>query len=321
MSTFLLSLSLSEDEHNNDTLSIKPPQPQAESYPESKQRKRREHSSSYLQSMSQKDTVKYSKRSREYREERKEAMKSEEKERRSSHDSKHEERRGSRLEDLRERLDRERQSKKPRDPDMDYESSSHKRVHEHKSLKSRRDKASTRTDSSDAGAARPKDYYNHNKESSKQKKVSDNVSRSSTPEDSHTEPKYSDQEENVHHRKDLKYSNTVLDHSDEGIKFILKSFDQYLNFVPSGEASSSTQSPTAYYDESLVAVRDHEQPSSPEPDGESEPKRRKNEEDIEVEEDQRSTEVVEIAKVEELPAYLPAIMGCRSVGEFQCLNK
>lgn len=59
---------------------------------------------------------------------------------------------------------------------------------------------------------------------------------------------------------------------------------------------------------------------------EPEIKRRKNETDYQTDELNRiqttqTSVVATVAPKEEMPPYLPAIMGCRSVGEFQCLNK
>ena len=95
-----------------------------------------------------------------------------------------------------------------------------------------------------------------------------------------------------------------------------------------GEASSSSRS--SYEDSNATIQHHHDNVRSPvlreddELSAEPEQKRRKNEKD--------STEDLTISEIkhgvfnvvepkEELPAYLPAIMGCRSVSEFQCLNK
>lgn len=212
-----ISLSLSEDDQNNDTLSIKPPQPQAGAYLDVKHKKRREHGSSFSSS-GHRDGSKNLKRTKGVRDERKEGIKVEEKERRQSHDSKHDDRRGSKHEDLRERLDRERRSRKSKDVDVDYESSQ-KRIHEHKSSRSRRERSSSKTDSMDTGGAKileSKEHYGH-KENFKRKKHSDIVLRGSSPEEE-ARSKSLDPDEDIHHMKDLKYSNVVLeDQSDEGI--------------------------------------------------------------------------------------------------------
>ncbi len=86
-----------------------------------------------------------------------------------------------------------------------------------------------------------------------------------------------------------------------------------------------------YYEDSNTTIQDHDKITSPqmlhedrEPFNEPEHKRRRNEgdsnEDLNVGEVKNAAFSTVEAK-EELPPYLPAIMGCRSVSEFQCLNK
>jgi len=51
------------------------------------------------------------------------------------------------------------------------------------------------------------------------------------------------------------------------------------------------------------------------------PKRSKKDEELEMISATNKEDVSDVPPQEELPPYMPAIQGCRSVGEFQCLNK
>jgi cell division cycle 2-like protein len=51
------------------------------------------------------------------------------------------------------------------------------------------------------------------------------------------------------------------------------------------------------------------------------PKRSKNDEEVEMISATNKDVVSDALPQEEFPPYMPAIQGCRSVGEFQCLNK
>ncbi len=118
---FSNSLSLSEDEQNNDTLSIKPPQPQAEYSVEEKARRHREQRSSYNHSLGHSSSSKTVKRSKFSKEEKKDLRKGDGRERESKYEDRHHAKE-TRREDLRERLERDRRSRKSKDVDVYYES-------------------------------------------------------------------------------------------------------------------------------------------------------------------------------------------------------
>lgn len=116
----LTSISLSEDEQQCDTLSIKPPQPQADFSGEDKSRRHKKQTPTYLRNLSHHRSGRGNK-SNVGKDGKKEVFKADGKEK---YDSKYEDRhsKDSRKEDLRERLERDRKSRKSKDLEVTYES-------------------------------------------------------------------------------------------------------------------------------------------------------------------------------------------------------
>lgn len=303
------SLSLSEEEQNCDTLAIKPPQPQADYSGEDRARKRKELSSSYHQITGHHSSSRAIKS--KTKESKKDVHRMEGKER---HDSKYEDRRvkDPRKEDLRERLERDRRSRKSKDPEVHYESrySEGKRQHDMRGAR-KSDSRSSKPESNEFDVAKIdiEEHISH-KEIKKRKKQMDRNVVLSSPEDVQVEA-----ETRTVNKENLRASKASEDSCDEDI-------------ISSGSSSSRS---STIHEEAFAVLQGSTTPTSPnlsrgdrELYKEPEQKRKKNESGS-VEE-LNSVEITHTSldtteNKEELPPYLPAIMGCRSVGEFQCLNK
>ncbi|XP_046462786.1 cyclin-dependent kinase 11B-like [Daphnia pulex] len=302
MDEYESSLSLSEDEQLCDTLSIKPPQPQADFSGEDKARRHKEQSSTYIQSHSHRGSGRAIKSSVS-KDGKKDTHNTDGKDR---HDSKYEDRhvKDSRKEDLRERLERDRRSRKNKDMDVYYENRDSDGKRQHDVRGSRRNERKLKPD--DAKFDDKLEFKDHGyKEISKRKKqqTERNIIISSPEEVQIKIESKKMSKENILASKILSEESTDDD-------------------------SSSSSKSSSIHNEGSSIVGENEKLSSPhslhEDREEPEEKRRKSESGS-IEEFSR-TEITHTSlnvpePKEELPPYLPAIMGCRSVGEFQCLNK
>lgn len=318
------SLSLSEDEQLCDTLSIKPPQPQADFSGEDKARRHKEQSSTYIQSLSHRGSGRAIKSSVS-KDGKKDTHNTDGKDR---HDSKYEDRhvKDSRKEDLRERLERDRRSRKNKDMDVYYENRDSDGKRQHDVRGARRNERKLKPD--DAKFDDKLEFKDHGyKEISKRKKqqTERNIIISSPEEVQIKIESKKMSKENILASKILSEEST-----DDGKTELSKCYLDQIelrNILFSLDSSSSSKSSSVHNEGSSI-VGENEKLSSPhslhEDREEPEEKRRKSESGS-IEEFSR-TEITHTSlnvpePKEELPPYLPAIMGCRSVGEFQCLNK
>ena len=212
-------MSLSEDEQNNDILSIKPPQPQADYSVEEKTRRHRDQRSNYPHGHS--SSSKSVKRSKFSKEEKKDLRKGDGRER---HESKYEDRHSkeSKKEDLRERLERDRRSRKSKDVDLFYENRDVEERKQHELRGGRRnERKQTKHDSDEIEDVR-QDYTEGTdlKEVSKRKKqIEYNVASSSPDDNAQASYKHESSKKIAEENQHIQVLSE--DVTDDGLYFIL----------------------------------------------------------------------------------------------------
>lgn len=203
-----LSLSLSEEDQNYDSLSIKPPQPQADFTIDEKAKKYRDHSS---RSLSYRGNEKATRRGKMPKEEKKEKGKSDRSERT---ELKHEDRYAieSRKEDLRDRLERDRRSRKNKEHEGHYDAVDTRRQHD---VKGHRKNERTQPKFEPVEIERTKTdskIHDVHKEHGKRKKLAVSETITSSPEDLQLTPEKSKKSEDGYQNSKL----VTEDCSDEG---------------------------------------------------------------------------------------------------------
>lgn len=212
--SFHFSLSLSEEDLCYDSLSIKPPQPQADyTASEERTKKFKEHSSSQHRNLSYKSSTKTSRRTQaSSKEEKKESRKVDGRERfELKNDDRHF--KESRKEDLRERLERERKSRRSKDHESRYDVADSKRQHEVKKIK-KTERIQAIFEPSEVERSK-NDSKPHDPSRDKRKKLSVDDAVNYYQEDDDLEPESS----KVRKTEDnLQFSKTLAEEcSDEGI--------------------------------------------------------------------------------------------------------
>jgi len=299
-----ISLSSSEDDQNSDALDIRPPQHQVIYKSKDRGGKRgrdhdrhnrsREHHSRDHKSRENKHLMKEERREESRKQEYRDRPKD------------------PRKEDLRERLERERRIRrggKSRDDREERKEAELKKRYSESRSRERRTERSRRESQVNEFEIRERSREERRR---KERDIEAYHSISSPEsEDSQIVPDEEDKEK----------SKIVVEEANESVS---ESSDE-------GEASSSSESSSEEEDDYADVKPSngkHRTPPSEHGDHEHPDMKRRRNDDISADEepmlvDEKDTTPPppEVEAKEEFPPYLPAIMGCRSVNEFHCLNK